>query len=222
MGWAAVGILGAGLLVAAGVARAKKLQFDIYCRKLVTKLKLQSSRALYFRERAVASGVLEPAQTFDELPKCVQGYLSHAVREPPSASLITLHQSVQLRFSPNSKWLPLDALQRMCPIVPAFLFTGWMNMGMSTLWAMGFESLVNENAHACWKMWGVVPLTDATGPVAAKAAHVRWLAEAACCPQALLPSAFLRWEAVEGHPSGKCHWCTPSFRLSRESCPHAS
>ena len=140
-------------------------------------------------------------QPFDELPHCVQDYLNHAVRDGRIIKRVTLRQSLQLRFTPRSKWLDLEAHQSACPLKPAFFFSGDMRMVPCT-WATGYESLIGGTGRMAWRMWGALPVADLAGPLADMAAHVRWLSEAVCFPHALQPSRFLRWEAVEGSDRG--------------------
>ena len=51
-----------------------------------------------------------------------------------------------------------------------------------------------------WRLWGAFQVASMRGDLLDRAARARWLAEAVACPEALRPSSFLRWEAVEGRP----------------------
>ena len=51
-----------------------------------------------------------------------------------------------------------------------------------------------------WRLWGIFSLTSQHGGLLDSAGLVRWLSEAATFPHALLPSLFLRWEAVPPRP----------------------
>ena len=62
----------------------------------------------------------------------------------------------------------------------------------------GTESLLQGEGGMEWRLWGAWRVASARGAAVGRAARVRWLSEATAFPQALLPSAFLRWEAVEG------------------------
>ena len=137
------------------------------------------------------------SQSFDELPSCVQRYLSHAVRDTRRLKMLALLQQIELRFSPTSPWKSLTAMQYVCPLKPAFFFSGSMRLAPMVSVA-GYESLLAGKGRTNWRMFGSVSVADAAGELADKAAHTRWLAEAVCYPQALQPSHFLRWEAVEG------------------------
>jgi len=136
------------------------------------------------------------------LPTCVQSYLAHSIRDTRLFRLFTLGQRLQLRFTPSAPWRDMCATNHACPLKPAFLFRGSVRMGPLTS-ATGYECLLQGHGYANWRLWGIMQVSRHAGELADRAAHTRWLAEAACFPQALYPSHFLRWEQIQGRANGE-------------------
>lgn len=144
----------------------------------------------------------EATQRMSELPACVQEFFSNSVRDQRRFRLFTLRHVMQIRLGEVGKWKDLPmAEQRVCVAVPAFVFTGSMRLGPGFS-ARGYESLVGGEGKMHWKLLGAYTIAEGSGLLMSKAARARWLAEAVCYPQALLPSEHLRWESLDkGHPN---------------------
>ncbi|KAI3423894.1 hypothetical protein D9Q98_009728 [Chlorella vulgaris] len=97
----------------------------------------------------------------------------------------------------KGSWKECTATQRACPLEPAFVWTATANLA-PLVTVKGCDSLVDNTGFCSWLLWGSVPAASGGGREVEQSLRLRWLAEAVCFPQALLPSRFLRWEAVEG------------------------
>lgn len=138
-----------------------------------------------------------PPQQLEEVPRCVQTFLERAVRDDRPWKLFTLTQLGQMKMDPKGGWKEATATQLACPLEPAFVWSATASLApFVTL--RGCDSFVDNSGECAWHLWGSVPAASAAGREVDRTLHLRWLADAACFPQALVPSRFLRWEQVPG------------------------
>lgn len=150
-------------------------------------------------EDASDAAAQHPVQAWDELPACVKTFLSKAVRDGRRFKLFTLLQTGRMRLDPKGGWKQTEAVQRACPLEPAFVWTASASLA-PLVSIKGCDSFVNGTGHCSWQLWGSVAAAAGGGPEVEQSLRVRWLAEAPCFPPALQPSHFLRWEEVTGEP----------------------
>eukprot|EP00887_Chlorella_sp_A99_P004914 scaffold4.g4914.t1 len=169
-------------------------------------------------EEEEAGGPLA-AQRLEEAPACVREFLARAVRDGRRFRLFTLTQVGKVRLSPGGGWREAHATLRACPLEPAFVWRATAALALFVT-LQGCDSLVGGAGASGWQLWRAAPAGGSRE--LDQAMLVRWLADAACYPQALLPSRYLGWEAVKGSPlealavlryRGVCVRCT--FRFDR-------
>ncbi|KAL4421399.1 hypothetical protein ABPG75_010690 [Micractinium tetrahymenae] len=148
-------------------------------------------------EEEEAGSAPPPVQTLEELPACVRAFLGRAVRDGRNFKLFTLRQLGQMKLEPRGSWKEAEAVQRACPLEPAFVWSATASLA-PLISVKGFDSFVGGHGRCAWRVWGALPAAAGEGPEVDQSLLVRWLAEAACFPQALQPSSFLRWEPVPG------------------------
>lgn len=135
-------------------------------------------------------------QRWEELPVCVQHFLTNSVRDNRKFRAFKLRHIMKIRFGAGSKWREMSSAEEVVsPLVPAFMFTGKMDIGPG-LFTRGYECLIDGSGEMNWKLRGAYTVAQGDGAIISKAARARWLSEAVCYPQALQPSRLLRWEGI--------------------------
>lgn len=107
-----------------------------------------------------------------------------------------------LRFDSGGGWKALESETVGALPAPVFCYTGSLSLGLGRLLACrGREALLRGRGAMEWRLWGALRLARSEGGHLDQSALLRWLAEAACFPPALLPSRHLRWlPAQAGDP----------------------
>jgi hypothetical protein len=133
------------------------------------------------------------------LPAPVQRYFRTVLKEgQPIISAVRVEHSGTFNLSETGEqWRPFISTQRVITQRPGFDWDGRIGM------APGLNVFVHDAyvagegiLHA--KLLGLIPLADIRGtPEAAQGELMRFLAEAAWYPTALLPSQGVRWEAID-------------------------
>lgn len=139
----------------------------------------------------------EPAR-LDSLPPPVARYLRAVIRDgAPLARHVVIRHEGTFRADPAGAWAPFRSVQHVTARAPGFVWNA--EIRMAPLVAVYVrDELVAGSAAMRAKVAGLVTVVDVAGTpgLAAPALH-RWLGESAWFPTALLPSPFLRWEAVD-------------------------
>jgi hypothetical protein len=144
------------------------------------------------------AGTYDPAELAG-LPDPVRRYLDHVLpRGHPYTRSVELHQSGEIRIGDRPDWHPFTAVQRFAVDPPGFVWDA--DVGMAPLvWVRVLDAFVGGEGHLSAKVWSVVPVADATpGPDLDRGELLRYLAEAAWFPTALLPGRGVAWEPVDG------------------------
>lgn len=156
------------------------------------------------RARLEAARTRMPVATYaghelDGLPAPVQRYL-RIVLTPgqPMISAASLRQTGRIALSlDNARWLPFVADQRVVARRPGFDWDARIRMFPGATMHVHDAYVAGEGILAV-SMWGSLPLAAARGtPEAARGELIRFLAESAWYPTALLPSQGVRWQAVD-------------------------
>ncbi|WP_024793186.1 DUF6544 family protein [Tomitella biformata] len=132
--------------------------------------------------------------TFDEseiagLDEPVRRYLSTAI-----APNTPLHSCVQIKMRGTIKlrrWLPFRARQILAPT------TGFIWRARVAGLISGYDQYFEESGAMRWRLGGLLPLAQMSGPDVSRSAAGRGAAESVWAPTTLLPRFGVRWAAVD-------------------------
>ncbi len=129
------------------------------------------------------------------VPEPARRYLLHTIAPgTPLVSAVELEMAGQIRLSPSGKWMPLRARQMMSA-TGGFV---WKASVGRLLRIVGEDRYLDREGAMQWKLWGLIPVVNASGPNITRAARGRFLAEAAVwLPGLLLPRQGTTWRRVD-------------------------
>lgn len=139
-----------------------------------------------------------PAALLAPLPPIVQRYLRMTFPSGiPDVTRVTLTQQGAMRLKEGSmRWSPFTATEQMGLNPPEFVWRARMHLGLLMTATVEDEYLDGIGSIDA-RLWGVIPLLHPQPhPRLDEGALLRYLAEAAWFPVALLPSARLQWQAA--------------------------
>ena len=151
------------------------------------------------RLRTSAEALPEPAAvaaSLHALPKPVARYLRRALpTDRPLPRLATVRQDGHIKS--GKAWSPFIATEHLAARPPAFVWDASIRM-MPLVAARVRDSYLAGEGRMHASLGGLVTLVNQGGtPAMATASLLRWLAEAAWLPAALLPRAGLVWDDVD-------------------------
>lgn len=149
-------------------------------------------------------GVLAASPRYDVrelqgLPEVVRRYFRTALGDGQRVvSAVTLTQAGSFNLSATAgKWIPFTSHQRVLTHRPGFLWDARMTMLPGATIRVR-DAYVGGEGMLTAALWGLVPLARMRGGgELARGELMRWFAEAAWYPTALLPSQGVRWEPVD-------------------------
>lgn len=142
-----------------------------------------------------------PAALLDPLPPIVQRYLRMALPNGiPTFTKVTLIQRGAMRLKEGAqRWHPFSATEVFGLNPPEFVWRVRMRMG-PLVTAHGKDEYLDGIGGIDVRLWGLIPLVHTEpDPRLDEGALLRYLAEAAWFPVALLPSDRLQWQATGNH-----------------------
>lgn len=135
----------------------------------------------------------------DGLPPPVQRYFRTALREgaPIVRGVELRHRGTFNADLERERWLPFVSHQRVTTSPPGFVWDGRVRMSPGVATHVHDAYIAGEGfLHPA--LFGVFSLADLHGRGAvAEGELMRWFAEAAWYPTALLPSQGVRWQAID-------------------------
>lgn len=135
------------------------------------------------------------------LPEPVQRYFKYALKEgQPYISYARLRHGGQFRTNPNQRWMSINGQQYYTTEEPGFVWLGKVPAKASLISAIDMYQRGRGSMDV--KLLSIIKIVEATGEELDQGALLRWLAEAAWFPTALLPSENLSWEPID-HNSAK-------------------
>lgn len=159
------------------------------------------ARELHARMEAarlpIAPKAYDPRE-LDGLPAPVQRYFRAVLREgQPLVAAVSIEQVGTFNMGQSAeRWRPFTAGQRVVTRQPGFIWDARITV-LSGISARGHDAYVSGEGILHATLFGLVSLAEMRGtPAIAQGALMRFLAEAAWYPTALLPSQGVRWEAV--------------------------
>ncbi|MBU1106834.1 MAG: hypothetical protein KKB51_09225 [Candidatus Riflebacteria bacterium] len=154
--------------------------------------KLESSRLL------IGSGKYSPNE-LNGLPAPVQRYFRAVLKDgqPMVAAVSVGHVGTFNMSETGEQWKPFTSTQRVITQRPGFDWEGRIKMMPGLTVRVHDADITGEGIlHA--SLFGLVPLVNLRGtPEIAEGELMRFFAEAAWYPTALLPSQGVRWEEVD-------------------------
>lgn len=147
---------------------------------------------------AVRPATYDPA-VLDGLPAPVQRYFRAVLRpgQPMVAGARLSHRGTFNRAESGERWVPFTSDQRVVTRRPGFDWDARVAM-MPGVAAWVHDAYVEGEGLLHAAMLGVVPVMSRRGtPELARGELMRFLAEAAWYPTALLPGQGVRWDAVD-------------------------
>ncbi|MEO8023888.1 DUF6544 family protein [Polaromonas sp.] len=192
MGWTAAGM---GLLVAAGVGLAA---FGSSRWASATQVQM----ALLEAARLPAPAGRYDAREIAGLPAPVQRYFRAALKDGQpliAAATFGLAGTINMSDSGGERWMPFTSTQRAVTHRPGFLWNGRVTM-LPGIAAHVHDSYIAGVGRLHAAMLGLFTVAQVQGDgEIARGELMRYFAEMAWYPTALLPSAGVRWEAVDDH-----------------------
>jgi hypothetical protein len=151
---------------------------------------------------APAVGPSELAAREASLPEPVRRYLSYAI--PAGApAILTVHLRHEgfFRTKPNAPWLPIRGEQYFTVGRPGFVWNATVRMRpffWPLFWIDARDRLFEGRGNMLVKLASTFTVADASGPEIDQGSSLRWLAETAWFPYALVADA-VRWEPFDAH-----------------------
>ena len=139
------------------------------------------------------------AKELDGLPAPVQRYFRAVLRDgQPLISAVSLDLSGTINMGETTdRWRPFTSVKRVGTRRPGFDWDARVAMAPGVT-ARVHDAYVGGEGILHAALFGLVPVADVRGtPEAAHGELLRFFAEAAWYPTALLPSQGVRWEAVD-------------------------
>ncbi|PKN54598.1 MAG: hypothetical protein CVU56_25765 [Deltaproteobacteria bacterium HGW-Deltaproteobacteria-14] len=148
-----------------------------------------AARALAARR---GEGRFDPAEVHD-LPEPARRYLTHAFA--PGASLPAVaHLAMRGELKLNGRWRPFRASQWLDPS-GGFVWRASVRVGPMVI--RGADTLWGGAGEMRWRLLGLIPVVDATGPDVTRSDRGRAAVETIWTPTALLPSRGAVWRPVD-------------------------
>lgn len=140
------------------------------------------------------------ARELEGLPAPVQRYLRAVLTDgQPIIGAATIEMAGTINLSATAEqWKPFTSRQRVVTLRPGFLWDAQVDM-FPGVPARVQDSYIAGHGRLMAKLLGLFTVADAHGAgELARGEFMRWFAEAAWYPTALLPSQGVRWAAVDG------------------------
>ena len=186
--------VGAVLLCIALAALA--IAVFVGCRRFRTRVAADVSALLSLPAPAV--GPKELAARESALPESVGRYLRYAIPAcAPAVRTVHLRHDGFFRLKPGSAWLPIQGEQYFTVGRPGFVWNATVRM-KPFFWIEARDRLYEGRGNMLVKIGSTFTVADAGGPEIDQGSSLRWLAETAWFPYALVSDA-VHWDAIDAH-----------------------
>lgn len=182
----ALGLMGAST---AWLLRSRATKWQRETDAMAEKLKAAAPNATTNSETISFHG-------FEDLPAPVAAYFRFALRDGQARirTAIIRHEG---EFSLNNKWVPFTSVQHFTSCPAGFIWDAKMKMN-SLINVRVRDSYLNGRGAMSAKVLSLISVMDAHDDANLNAGSLmRYLAELAWLPTALLPSENLRWTAID-------------------------
>lgn len=132
------------------------------------------------------------------LPEPVRRYLCYAIPAgAPAIRTVHLRHDGFFRLKPNSPWLPIHGEQYFTVGRPGFVWNATVRM-KPFFWIQARDRLYEGRGNMLVKVGSTFTVADASGPEIDQGSSLRWLAETAWFPYALVSEA-VHWDALDAN-----------------------
>lgn len=133
---------------------------------------------------------------WDVIPEPIRRHLRFAIREgTPAIGTARLQHDGFFRTTPRQGWWPIEGEQYFTTAAPGFVWHATVRP-LPGLWIEARDCLLDGRGHMLVKLESTFPLAAAAGPEIDQGASLRWLAESAWFPYALVGDA-ISWEPID-------------------------
>ena len=163
------------------------------------------------------AGIAEPSMP--AVPTIIQSFARHAVPETPVPSTVWLRQCGEMRPKVGDPWRLFTAEQVISIHRPGFAWLARMSAAPLAS-ARILDCYVDGEGLLEARLFGSLRLARAAGPQAAKGELMRYLAELAWVPHAMLHNPQLSWREIDAttvEVSAKCQAGPARIRLIFEN-----
>lgn len=167
-----------GLLV--GVHLVLALRFRQLARRLTTSL-----------EAAPA------ASEHPELPEVLRRFAERGGAQG-TPRVVQLRQRCEMRLSRGADWQPMTATQTIAVHSPGFVWEARLAKGPLTVVRV-LDAYAGGLGRLHVRLFGSLPIGNATGPDTDRGEVMRYLAELPWAPDAILHDPALRWQVLDEH-----------------------
>ena len=156
------------------------------------RLRLDAARL--FAQAADGPGLTYHEAQLAGLPAPVQRYFRHVLPEgQPYLRGLRLRHGGQFKTDLNGDWLRIAGEQYITADPAGFIWQG------TTRWFTARDEYVAGRGCLTVRLLGAVPIVAGAGLTYDQGELLRWLAECAWLPTALLPASGRTWTAVDDH-----------------------
>lgn len=145
-----------------------------------------------------ANGASADSQELTDLPPPVARYLRLVLRSRKHIEEVRIRQTGTLRTDPNvERWMPFHAEHIVVPAATGFVWNARVNVA-PFVHVRVRDALVEGKGSGQVSLLSAFTMSGAAGGVEMNSGSLhRYLAEAVWYPTALLPSAALKWTAID-------------------------
>jgi hypothetical protein len=166
------------------------------------RTRVASDVSVLLSSPAPAVGPMELAAREVTLPEPVRRYLRYAIPAgAPAIRTVHLRHAGFFRTKPNAPWLPIRGEQYFTTGRPGFVWNATVRM-KPFFWPFfeidARDRLFEGRGNMLVKLASTFTVADATGLEIDQGSSLRWLAETAWFPYAVVSDA-IRWEAIDAH-----------------------
>jgi len=161
-------------------------------------MKSQSAREIekLFAASDYISDKVYSSQQIKSLPNPVQRYFKYSLPEnQPTISYARLKHGGEFRTKPDQKWMTIKGQEYFTVQKPGFIWLGKVPLVSAK------DMYYDGKGSLKVRLLSLIKLVDARGKEVDQGELLRWLAEAAWFPTALLPSEKLNWEPIDNDSS---------------------
>jgi hypothetical protein len=130
------------------------------------------------------------------VPAIIESFARRAIREGPVPNTVWLRQSGEMRANLGDRWRPFTAEQVISIHQPGFAWLARMQAA-PFLSARILDCYVGGEGLLEARLFGLLRLARAAGPQAGKGEFMRYLAELALAPHAMLHNPQLSWREID-------------------------
>lgn len=154
-------------------------------------------------ERAVSDDIerieeSEAAETgeFDRLPALLRQYVERSGLSPGESFRSTrIRQEGEIKLGEDAEWQSFTATQWFSVGRPAFVWKPSMPMPVGSV--KGVDRLDRDGGRLEMRIFGAIPVANESGPDILKAQLLRYLAELAWVPPAMVANEQISWEQTD-------------------------